>query len=184
MSIIGQGNLSPIEWIGILHGAVDPLTKGEPHQYIAQEGDHLELTASPDHKLNLEAIVDISRRAMSTIYRQWQENKIETLDWAEQTNEISDLTERLIEARVEKREHNSRRQTARKISALGSLFLIGIPFLWALKNNDKKFYFEIRQLKRHLKEPLSGIIFYQPFSDTTRTQTTPPPQAPPPQVQS
>jgi hypothetical protein len=185
MSVIGQGNLTPIDWIGMLHGAVDPLkNKKEPHKYVAEEGDQLELSSSPNHKLTLEQIVEISRRAISTVNSQWQADKMETIDWADQINEICDLTEKLIDARVEKRKQNAHRKTVFKVSTLGALFLIGIPFLWMLKHNDNKFYSEISQLKRHLKEPMSGIIFYRPLADMNTTQTSPPPEAPPPEIKA
>lgn len=151
-------------WVNVLQGAVDAIEQRQPHQYIVKEKSGVfKLTPSPGSelgakKLRLEDIVDISKKAVEKLDQDFCTGFVPMSpeQFTNYKKRVSELTEKLIDARVEKRKHNTLRNTARIFSFLGSFVLIGLPFFIALKHGDKEFAADIQRMRDNLKDKASS----------------------------
>lgn len=130
-----SSSVNPEQWGQILKQVVDSQVTRH-HLYIVTDSKGYKVTESPaegQQKLTILQIVDISKGVLS------QE---------ELNDEVKVLTNKLIDARKEKREHNFLLNTARIFSFIGSF--IGLPFYRTIKHEDEEFEREIRGLRETL----------------------------------
>lgn len=137
--------------------------QGVNHQYIYSEDNQTYHTApaenltEPRRKLTVSEIVEISNRIINDLESHAEENKpeVETLEY-----QIYASTRRIIEARLHKREENTKLNFWRKLSGALSFIGIGLPFWVGIKISDHKFYKEIESLQRRIVP--EGIVIKCP----------------------
>lgn len=151
------------EWGKMLEESASSLQTGR-HKYIIS-GD-ARVSENKKGAASLEAITYLSYCLLSENYKTLQEiglakernpdsytpavQQLENRCVAENIK-IFDNTEKLINARAEKRKKNVFLNAARIVSCLSSFILIGIPFFILIKNEDVKFGKEIEELRDNLK---------------------------------
>ncbi len=117
-------------------------------------GDHLYIRVKKgeqDEKLSIQEITDISKSQLEFLSDSYKEGNIDIKKFYNLSGKISDLTERLIDARTAKRNEPLKvlgRQIAYVVSAFASLF--GISAFKSLKESDKAFRDETKEIKKSL----------------------------------
>ncbi len=148
MTVNPLSNVNPNRWATILEEAVQ--SRGKTF------GDHLYIwvkKGEQDKKLSIKEITDISKSQLEFLSGSYKEGNIDIKKFYNLSGKISDLTERLIDARTAKRNEPLKvlgRQIAYVVSAFASLF--GISAFKALKESDKAFRDEIKDIKKSLAE--------------------------------
>lgn len=73
-------------------------------------------------------------------------------------NNIKVLTEKMIQRRVDKREHHLGLKALRLFATLSSVILIGIPVLFILRRQDRKFYQDIDAMSDLLTQAYENAV--------------------------
>lgn len=143
-------------WERLLEESVNSIRDNQRSRYIVLENHDLKITDSlggNKKKLTIDQIIQISKECMKNEVDLFlTDRKIDVDECLRYRDHVRDLTEKLIDARAEKRTHNYLRNAVRKLAFAASFILIGIPFYIALKQGDNKFAQEIRSLKNELSD--------------------------------
>ncbi|CUI16925.1 conserved hypothetical protein [Candidatus Protochlamydia naegleriophila] len=148
MTVNPLSNVNPNRWATILEEAVQ--SRGKTF------GDHLYIWVKKGEqgkKLSIKEITDISKSQLEFLSGSYKKGNIDIKKFYNLSGKISDLTERLIDARTAKRNEPLKvlgRQIAYVVSAFASLF--GISAFKALKESDKAFREETKDIKKSLAE--------------------------------
>lgn len=132
-------------WRTLLQQAAAPLENSTPHQYITDTADQQHtITANPtlpNRKLSIEEIVATSISVIESSRKEHNSNFVKV------RTDIADLTEKLIEARVNKRKKYAfLRSVARVICLLTSFTGVSYLLYVKLKEEDAKFNADITKL--------------------------------------
>jgi hypothetical protein len=147
------------EWISILKRAAasqSPEAEGSLHRDTVAKGmqygtaiqSEMDASTSP---LTISQIVDISMTKLKEIREKYLRDEIKEIDYINLTSDIVDPTLQLIAAWEAKKNHSVKevlRRIALVASALLSLVLIGIPFFFILRKQERAFKAEIDRLKQ------------------------------------
>lgn len=154
--------ISPKNWLSQLAAAVSPQTadgKVKKHSVIVETQGHDYTAVDSEHaneagrKLSIPDIVKISKLKFEEVKTNYKKNFLNEKEFVNMTNDLSSYTYALIQARESKRNQPLKRfgrGIALVISAVASVFLIGIPFFIMIRNANKQFNAEISQLREEV----------------------------------
>lgn len=179
MTQVPGGPSNNPQWIDLLREATtsrvgdfidSPVSKAKKEKYedIYQLGGHTYTTFSKDDvktgdKLSVAKIVEISKNELANFRELLKEGKLTITEFKDLTKETIDLTRQIVERRATKMSDSQAkplRLVAYVLSAVASIFLVGIPFFYKLVRDDLNSQNEILSLKSTLKkeEDLSNTI--------------------------
>ncbi len=155
-------------WLDLLKRSVDshsaPAGESASHTYIVYDenrGEYGTVDAkglgSGLKKLTINQITQESKRVIKELQNQMKQSgpNAEIHKYENLSADIESYTKSLIDARqVKYDQSNLLRRIGLVISAVASVFCIGIPFFNLIKRNDNKFKNEIRELRSEIENEI------------------------------